>query len=105
MELAAAGEVRLLAAAFARHCHGSATQRVAAYLLDRHVATNDLIISNRHQSAAASLGLRRATVTLALHELEALRAIEARRGSIEILDAAVLEEAALNLPPGRPALR
>ncbi|MCH7628801.1 Crp/Fnr family transcriptional regulator [Novosphingobium sp.] len=91
---AAGNEVMMLARALTRHMHGSARERVASHLLDLHLASQDTVLPGSHGEIAEALALRRATVTVALQDLESARTIRGRRGEIEIVDAAGLERAA-----------
>lgn len=64
----------------------SATRRVASAIEDLFIATEELLIETTHDRLAEWLCVRRATVTLALQDLESARAIKNRRGMIELLD-------------------
>lgn len=89
----AAGEAALVAAAAARLAFGTARQRLAAHLADMWIATEERLLAVHHEALAGLLGLRRATVTVALQELEDLHAVKARRGFVEIVDPQALEDA------------
>ncbi|WP_166652587.1 Crp/Fnr family transcriptional regulator [Enterovirga rhinocerotis] len=68
--------------------------RLARWLLMAHDRIDGNEIMLTHESLAHMLGVRRPGVTVALHVLEGGRMIRSRRGSIEILDRAKLEDAA-----------
>lgn len=68
--------------------------RLARWLLMAHDRIDGNEIMLTHESLAHMLGVRRPGVTVALHVLEGGHMIRSRRGSIEILDRAKLEEAA-----------
>lgn len=92
MELAGR-EAALLVGAAQRFAFATARQRLAAHLLDMWIATEARLLPIHHERLATTLGLRRATVTVALQELEESHAVRARRGTVEIVDAQTLEEA------------
>lgn len=82
----AANETAQLAASFAvRNCRNAVTC-VAERLLDYFETLGEPILEVTHIRLAELLGLRRATVTLALQQLEADHALRARRGAIELLN-------------------
>lgn len=69
-------------------------ERLARWLLaaDEGVGGGELAIT--HERLARALGVRRAGVTLALHELESTRAIRSTRARLSVLDRGRLTEAA-----------
>jgi CRP-like cAMP-binding protein len=81
-------QISLAASAGAR---ASIEQRLARKLLMFHdrADTSDLPLT--HESMSLMLGVRRASVTLAVHALEAKRYIRAQRGLLTILDRLGLE--------------
>lgn len=79
---------------FASSLRGSAEERVARWLMMCHDRVEGDDIALIHSSLAASLGVRRATVTDALHRLEGVGAIRNRRGLIVVRDRTVLRERA-----------
>lgn len=68
----------------------SARSLVAARLQDYFATLGEDRLAITHDQMAERMALRRATVTIALQELEGLHAIRARRGVIELADAALL---------------
>ncbi|WP_225205270.1 helix-turn-helix domain-containing protein [Novosphingobium huizhouense] len=91
---AAAREVRAITTAVLRQAGASARERVAAHLAEMWMATEARLLSGHHDAIARQLGLRRATVTVALQELEQAHAVRARRGLVEIVDPVTLEREA-----------
>lgn len=91
----AAREAALLGKAVWRYAAGTARQRLATHLADVWMATGERLLAASHDSLAALLGLRRATITIALQELEQVHAVRARRGLVEIVDPVRLEAEAL----------
>lgn len=78
--------------------HLTATQRVAAVLDDLYIVREDRLIATTHERLSDWLALRRATVTLALQELEAMKVIKSRRGTVEVLDPRKLSNVASGIP-------
>jgi hypothetical protein len=82
------------AAALARHtamfAKRSARTLVAVRLQDYFTALGEKRMAITHDQLAERMSLRRATVTIALQELEGLHAIRARRGSVELTDPGLL---------------
>src|SRR5262249_39111293 len=79
------------------NAHGKIEERLARWLLmaqDR-VDGDELFLT--HEFLAVMLGVRRAGVTTALHQLEAQALISTARGSVIVLDRAGLEESANGL--------
>lgn len=69
-------------------------QRLARWLLMRHDRIDDDFMPLTHALMAMMLGVRRAGVTVTLHLLEGMKAIESRRGAVLIRDRARLEDIA-----------
>lgn len=69
-------------------------QRLSAWLLMLHDRIDGDAIGITHQLLASHLGVRRASVTDALHRLEGERAVRCDRRSIEVRDRALLEQCA-----------
>ena len=74
------GDVLVRAACHAMH---GAEQRLASWLLVQHHSSRDPITMT-HEVVAKRLGVRRATVTTALHLLEAEGGVRAKRACIDI---------------------
>jgi CRP-like cAMP-binding protein len=76
------------------NARGKVEQRLARWLLMAHdrLSSDDLRLT--HEFLAVMLGVRRAGVTTALHELEQQGFISTERGSIRIADRGGLEECA-----------
>ena len=91
---AASEDLRHLSRAAIHMAHANVTQRLAVTLEDRFLACEQRLIQTTHGHLAKWLAVRRATVTLALQELEAMKAIRSRRGTIELLDARRLSDIA-----------
>jgi CRP-like cAMP-binding protein len=81
-------ETERLCACAALH---SIERRLADWLMRAAALTGGLPIEVTHERLAVVLGVRRASVTVALHMLEGERAITCRRGRIEIRAANRLE--------------
>lgn len=71
-----------------------AEERLARWLLMYHDRQDGDDLSVTHEFLSLMLGVRRPTVTVAIHTLEGAGLIRARRGRIRVLDRARLEEAA-----------
>jgi CRP-like cAMP-binding protein len=69
-------------------------KRVARWLLSARDRTGNGQLALSHEALAEMLGMRRASVTVALGALRNARLIENRPGRIAILDAKRLESAA-----------
>lgn len=76
------------AACNARH---SIERRLAKWLLLSHDRMLDDRVPLTHEYLALMLGVRRAGVTVALHELEGEKLVRAARGQITVIDRARLE--------------
>jgi CRP-like cAMP-binding protein len=83
-----ATELVILAACNAEHM---LPQRLARWLLTASMRLGADNLQVTHRVLAFLMGVRRASVTLALHDLEGHRAIRTRRGRIVILDRPRLE--------------
>ena len=79
------------------NAQGKIEERLARWLLMAHdrVESNDLHLT--HEFLAVKLGVRRAGVTTALHQLESQALIAMERGSISVIDREDLEENANGL--------
>lgn len=95
VERVACSEAGGLASEFALRSCRSARACVAGRLLDYFETLEEPVLRITHRQLAGRLALRRATVTIALQELEAVKAVRARRGAIELVNAERLSEAAL----------
>jgi CRP-like cAMP-binding protein len=71
-----------------------AEERLARWLLMYHDRQDGDDLSVTHDFLSMMLGVRRPTVTVAIHTLEGAGLIRARRGRITVLDRIGLEEAA-----------
>ena len=71
-----------------------AEERLARWLLMYHDRQDGDDLSVTHEFLSIMLGVRRPTVTVALHTLEGAGLIRARRGRVRILSRARLEQAA-----------
>lgn len=87
-------EVRQLATQFALSRRRSARSLLAERLDGYFTAFGENSIPITHSALAGRLNLRRATVTLALQELEGAHAIRAYRARIELKDVAQLRQIA-----------
>jgi len=65
---------------------GTLAERLARWLLMWHDRSTTANLAVTHEVLSVLLGVRRQGVTIALHELEGKRLIEAHRGQIRILD-------------------
>ncbi|MEL6059923.1 MULTISPECIES: Crp/Fnr family transcriptional regulator [unclassified Methylobacterium] len=72
----------------------TAEERLARWLLMYHDRQDGDDLSVTHEFLAIMLGVRRPTVTVAIHTLEGVGLIRARRGRIRVLSRARLEEVA-----------
>jgi CRP/FNR family cyclic AMP-dependent transcriptional regulator len=72
----------------------SVPSRLAGQLLRLVEATNDDTVEATHQELADMIATYRETVTVTLHEFQARGLVELRRGSVQIRDAAGLQELA-----------
>ena len=72
----------------------TAEERLARWLLMYHDRQDGDDLSVTHEFLSIMLGVRRPTVTVAIHTLEGAGLIRARRGRIRVLSRARLEEAA-----------
>lgn len=68
--------------------------RLARWLLMCHDRVDGADVPLTHEFIAMMLGVRRPGVTVALHVLEGMKVIQARRGMITVLDREKLEELA-----------
>lgn len=91
---AADEELLQLARQFAARSFQCARRFVAQRLAELFAAMETSLIEVTHQDLAEWYHLRRATVTVALQDLEGLRAIRSTRGRIELRDAEALARAA-----------
>jgi CRP-like cAMP-binding protein len=73
-----------------------AEERLARWLLMYHDRQDGDDLSVTHEFLSIMLGVRRPTVTVAIHTLEGAGLIRARRGRIRVLSRARLEQAAGN---------
>lgn len=69
-------------------------QRLARWLLMCHDRLDGDDLHLTHEFVALMLAVRRSSVTVTLHVLEGMGAISARRGTVVILDRAMLEDLA-----------
>lgn len=93
-ERTAADEAMQLAREFALRGCRSALTLLARRLINYFEICGEPVIKVTHSQLSEWSALRRATVTVALQELEAAGAIRARRGQIELIDADRLEAVA-----------
>lgn len=79
------------------NAQGKIEERLARWILMAHdrIEGDDLLLT--HEFLAVMLGVRRAGVTTALHELEDRALISTARGSIRVLDREGLQESANGL--------
>jgi hypothetical protein len=66
-------------------------ERLSRWILMAHDRVEGNVLTITHVFLGLMLGVRRAGVTLALHELEGRRLIKAVRGQITVLDRAGIE--------------
>jgi CRP-like cAMP-binding protein len=69
-------------------------ERLSRWILMAHDRVDGNVIPITHEFLALMLGVRRAGVTVALHDLEGRRLIRAVRGQITVLDRAGIEQLA-----------
>ncbi len=69
-------------------------ERLSRWMLMAHDRVDGNVVPITHEFLALMLGVRRAGVTVALHELEGRRLIKAVRGQITVLDRAGIEKLA-----------
>jgi CRP-like cAMP-binding protein len=69
-------------------------ERLSRWILMAHDRVDGNVIPITHEFLALMLGVRRAGVTVALHDLEGRRLIRAVRGQITVLDRTGIEELA-----------
>jgi CRP-like cAMP-binding protein len=67
-------------------------ERLSRWILMAHDRVDGNVLTITHVFLGLMLGVRRAGVTLALHELEGRRLIKAERGQVTVLDRAGIEE-------------
>lgn len=85
-------EMRMLAEAAVVHATSSLSDRLALWLDDRFARTSQSEIRITHAELAALLGVRRAGVTVALHDFEGMKAIRSRRGRVQVLNREALRQ-------------
>jgi CRP-like cAMP-binding protein len=88
-----ASHVQVSETAFA-NANSDVEARLARWLLMCHDRVEDDDIPLTHEFIAMMLGVRRPGVTVALHVLEGMQVIRAKRGLITVLDREKLEELA-----------
>lgn len=76
------------------HARQTVEARLARWLLMAHDRIDGNDIELTHEALSSILGVRRPGITVAVHVLEGERMIRARRGAVEILDRAKLQNAA-----------
>jgi CRP-like cAMP-binding protein len=69
----------------------TAEQRLARYLLSCHDRTGNLVVPTTQEYLAATLGVRRPTVSVVAQAMQAAGLIRYHRGSITMIDRARLE--------------
>lgn len=77
-----------------RHAHGRVTERLAGLLLDIHDLGGATEVTLRQSDIADLLAVRRAGISTAAGELQAIGAIRVRRAAILLSDMAALQRAA-----------
>jgi len=70
----------------------SLVERLSRWILMAHDRVDGNVIPITHEFLALMLGVRRAGVTVALHELEGRRLIKAVRGQITVIDRSGIEK-------------
>ena len=93
LRYAQASHVQVSETAFA-NANSDVEARLARWLLMCHDRVEDDDIPLTHEFIAMMLGVRRPGVTVALHVLEGMQVIRAKRGLITVLDREKLEELA-----------
>jgi CRP-like cAMP-binding protein len=93
LRYAQASHVQVSETAFA-NANSDVEARLARWLLMCHDRVEDDDIPLTHEFIAMMLGVRRPGVTVALHVLEGIQVIQAKRGLITVLDREKLEELA-----------
>ncbi len=93
LRYAQASHVQVSETAFA-NANSDVEARLARWLLMCHDRVEDDDIPLTHEFIAIMLGVRRPGVTVALHVLEGMQVIRAKRGVITVLDREKLEELA-----------
>lgn len=93
LRFAQASHVQVSETAFA-NAHSDIEARLARWLLMCHDRVDGDDIPLTHEFIAMMLGVRRPGVTVALHLLEGMQVIRAKRGTITVLDREKLEELA-----------
>jgi CRP-like cAMP-binding protein len=93
LRYAQASHVQVSETAFT-NANSDVEARLARWLLMCHDRVEDDDIPLTHEFIAMMLGVRRPGVTLALHVLEGMQVIQAKRGLITVLDREKLEELA-----------
>ncbi len=83
------------------NAHHTLAERCAHWLLNLHAYLGN-ILPVTHAGLAALLGVRRAGVTLNLKELQQRGAIRQQRGTITVLDPALLRAGACSCPIDQP---
>jgi CRP-like cAMP-binding protein len=76
------------------YAHFTVRQRLARWILMAQDRLQTAEIPLTHEAVAIALGARRASVTLAFHELEGERMVQAKRGRIRVVDRDGLRAAA-----------
>ena len=79
------------------NAHGKIEERLARWLLMAHDRLEGDDLHLTHELLSTMLGVRRAGITTALHELEKLALISTVRGCVTILDRSGLEQSANGL--------
>jgi CRP-like cAMP-binding protein len=93
LRYAQASHVQVSETAFA-NANSDVEARLARWLLMCHDRVEEDDIPLTHEFIAMMLGVRRPGVTVALHVLEGMQVIQAKRGLITVLDREKLEELA-----------
>ncbi|WP_119269632.1 Crp/Fnr family transcriptional regulator [Taklimakanibacter deserti] len=70
----------------------SLVERLSRWILMAHDRVDGNVVPITHEFLALMLGVRRAGVTVALHELEGRRVIKAVRGQITVIDRSGIEK-------------
>ena len=93
LRYAQASHVQVSETAFA-NANSDVEARLARWLLMCHDRVDGDDIPLTHEFIAMMLGVRRPRVTVALHVLEGMQVIRAKRGTVTVLDREKLEELA-----------